>query len=291
MQDVLIIGGGAAGASAALYARQAGVSVTLVAKACDNAGQTEKIETYYGFAEPVTREALLHAGKWQTERMGVVWLSDEIVAMQHENGLFHARGTRGEYAARAVVLATGAACGIPRMEGLVQHEGQGVSDCMTRSATQACGQRVAVLGSGRYALHEATTLLTKGRAVTLLTNGLPAPLQLPAKLLADERKIRAIVGEDQVYAVAFENGDPLEVDGVLVAWGVLSGAALAKKLGAATCGNHVVVDAEMAATVPGVFAAGDCVGGLSEMIKAAYEGAVAGRHAAAFLQSKPAPKG
>ncbi len=287
MQDVLIIGGGPAGASAALYARQAGLSVTIVAKDCGAVGQTEKIEAYYGFAEPITSEALRNAGRRQTERMGVHWLYDEIVEMQHQKGLFHARGLHGTYAAPAVVLATGATPMMPRLEGLVQHEGQGVGDCMTRDEKHSCGQRVAVLGGGKYALHAATQLLQKVRTVTLLTSGMPAPLQLPAKLLADERKIRAIVGEDKVYAVAFESGDPLEVDGVLVAWGVLDGGALAKKLGAATCGNRMVVDAEMATTVPGLFAAGDCIGGLQQVMKAAYEGMIAGRSAAAFVQSTP----
>ena len=77
-----------------------------------------------------------------------------------------------------------------------------------------------------------------------------------------------------------KDGGTLEVSGVFVALGVAGSTALARKLGAEVEGNRIVVDEKMQTTLPGLYAAGDCTGGLLQVAKAVYEGALAGTEAA-----------
>ena len=98
------------------------------------------------------------------------------------------------------------------------------------------------------------------------------------------QKVEAILGEQTVTGVQLADGAVREVSGVFVALGVAGSTALARKLGAAVEGSRIVVDDKMQTTVPGLYAAGDCTGGLLQVAKAVYEGALAGTEAAKALR-------
>ena len=87
-----------------------------------------------------------------------------------------------------------------------------------------------------------------------------------------------------VVAVRLAGGEELALDGVFVALGVAGSTALARTMGAEVDGSRIVVDEHMMTTIPGLFAAGDCTGGLLQVAKAVYEGAVAGNEAAKALR-------
>ena len=91
--------------------------------------------------------------------------------------------------------------------------------------------------------------------------------------------LRAMLGE-----TAAESGDVVELAGVFVALGVAGSTALARKIGAAVENDRIVTDEKMQTTVPGLYAAGDCTGGLLQVAKAVYEGALAGTEAAKALR-------
>lgn len=286
MQDVLIIGGGPAGVSAAIYAVRSGLSVTVIAQDDSALTKTDIIENYYGFPQPVSGKNLLANGEKQARRLGVEWIDDEVIALGYAAGKLSVTCTKHTFDAKTIILATGADRTTPNIEGLRQLEGQGVSYCAVCDAFFYRNKPVAVLGTKEYALHEAAHLLPIASSVTLLTNGEPVVGTLPEGLSMDTRKIRAIVGEDTVQQVAFEQGDPLTISGVFVAIGVASSNALARKLGAITKSSRIVVDDTMSTNVPGLFAAGDCTGGLKQIVKAVHEGAVAGMSAAQYIRAK-----
>ena len=102
--------------------------------------------------------------------------------------------------------------------------------------------------------------------------------------LAIQRYAGDFVGEQTVTGVQLADGAVREVSGVFVALGVAGSTALARKLGAAVEGSRIVVDDKMQTTVPGLYAAGDCTGGLLQVAKAVYEGALAGTEAAKALR-------
>ena len=141
-----------------------------------------------------------------------------------------------------------------------------------------------MLGSGEYALHEVQALLPVAHSVTLLTGGAPLTAQFPPEVVVRTEAVEAILGEERVTGVQLKDGGTLEVSGVFVALGVAGSTALARKLGAEVNGSRIVVDDHMQTSLPGLYAAGDCTGGLLQVAKAVYEGAVAGTEAAKALR-------
>jgi len=182
----------------------------------------------------------------------------------------------GEYEADSVVLATGTSRTTPKIKGLKEYEGHGVSYCAVCDAFFYRGKDVAVLGNGNYALHEAMELLPTSNSVTILTNGKEPDFQVPETIKINTNIIDSISGNDVVEEIHFQNGDNLPISGLFIAIGVAGSTDLAKKIGAETQNNKIIVNENMSTNIPGLYAAGDCTGGLLQISKAVYEGAKAG---------------
>ena len=283
MSNIVIVGSGPAGVSAALYAVRAGVDTTVLTKGPGALGRAEKIENYYGLAQPVSGAELERRSIENAKRLGVRFVTAEAVGLTYTDKLT-VETIGKDYPADAVILATGASRAVPRMPGLAGLEGPGVSWCAVCDAFFYRGKDVAVLGSGEYALHEVQALLPVAHSVTLLTGGAPLTAQFPPEVAVRTEAVEAILGEERVTGVQLKDGGTLEVSGVFVALGVAGSTALARKLGAEVNGSRIVVDDHMQTSLPGLYAAGDCTGGLLQVAKAVYEGAVAGTEAAKALR-------
>ena len=283
MPKIIIIGSGPAGVSAALYAVRAGADTTVLTKGPGALDRAEKIENYYGFAQPVSGAELERRSIENAKRLGAKFVTAEAVGLTYTDQLT-VETLGGDYPADAVILATGASRAAPRIPGLAGLEGHGVSYCAACDAFFYRGKDVAVLGSGEYALHEVQELLPVVKSVTLLTNGAPLTAQFPPEVRVLPQKVEAILGETVVTGVQLSGGAPLAVSGVFVALGVAGSTALARKLGAEVDGSRIVVDEKMQTTVPGLYAAGDCTGGLLQVAKAVYEGAQAATEAVKALR-------
>jgi thioredoxin reductase (NADPH) len=157
-----------------------------------------------------------------------------------------------------------------------------VSYCAVCDAFFYKGKNVAVLGSGAYAYHEAEALKPLVGGLTILTHGQLPEAKFTAPIITEP--IARIEGEKTVTHVRFENGDKLEISGLFIALGSAGSTELAKKIGAATDVNGIVVDAGQQTSIPGLWAAGDCVPGMKQIAKAVYEGALAGTEAVRFLR-------
>ena len=283
MPNIVIVGSGPAGISAALYAVRAGADTTVLTKGPGALDRAEKIENYYGFAEPVSGAELERRSIENARRLGVRFVTAEAVGLTYTDQLT-VETLDKNYPADAVILATGASRAVPRIPGLAGLEGHGVSYCAACDAFFYRGRDVAVLGSGEYALHEVQALLPVVRSVTLLTNGAPLTAQFPPEVRVCPQAVEAVLGETVVTGVQLSGGETLAVSGVFVALGVAGSTALARKIGAEVDGNRIVVDAGMQTTVPGLYAAGDCTGGLLQVAKAVYEGAQAATEAVKALR-------
>lgn len=127
------------------------------------------------------------------------------------------------------------------------------------------------------------------KAVTLLTNEEELVENRDEGLediSIETRGILEIVGENKVEAVTLKEGAKLEVEGVFVAVGTASSTDFARKLGAFTKNNAIQVDEDMATNVEGLYACGDCTGGLLQISKAVYEGTKAGLACSKFLRGR-----
>ena len=285
MAKVVIIGSGPAGVSAALYTARAGIDTTVLTRGPGSLARAEGIENYYGVPGPVSGAELERRGIEGAKAVGVQFVEAEAVGLTFTDKLT-VETLSGDYPADAVILATGASRAAPPIPGLKALEGHGVGYCATCDAFFYRGKDVAVLGSGEYALHEASALLPLAKSVTLLTGGAPLTAEFPPEIALCTEKVEAILGEEagKVTGVRLAGGKELPLDGVFVALGVAGSTALARKMGAEVDGNRIVVDEHMMTTVPGLFAAGDCTGGLLQVAKAVYEGAMAGNEAAKALR-------
>ncbi len=285
MAKVVIIGSGPAGVSAALYTARAGIDTTVLTKGSGALARAEGIENYYGVPGPVSGAELERRGIEGAKAVGVKFVEAEAVGLTFTDKLT-VETLSGDWPADAVILATGASRTAPPIPGLKALEGHGVGYCATCDAFFYRGKDVAVMGSGEYALHEASALLPLAKSVTLLTGGAPLTASFPPEIAVRTEKVEAILGEEagKVTGVRLAGGEELALDGVFVALGVAGSTALARKMGAEVDGNRIVVDEHMMTTIPGLFAAGDCTGGLLQVAKAVYEGAMAGNEAAKALR-------
>lgn len=283
MSDVIIIGNGPAGISAALYATRAGLETILIGKDSGALEKAEKIENYFGFSEPISGKNLIDNGVAQAKRLGAKILKSEVVGIGYNDKLT-VTTTQDEYSADSVIIATGYQRKIPNIKGTKEFEGKGISYCAICDAFFYKGKDVAVFGCCEYALHEALELLPIAKSVTIITNGSKPIDNIPPEIKVITKEVVEFLGEDAISGVKFKDETSIEVSGVFVAIGIAGSSDLARKLGAQTEGNKIVVDENMSTNIPGLFAAGDCTGGMLQIAKAVYEGAQAGSEAVKYIR-------
>lgn len=264
------------GISAAIYAKRRKLSVLVISKGNGALAKTDKIENYYGFAKPISGQQLYENGLAQAKNLGIELIEDEVVSVQLEEK-FEVETVNSHYQAKTVILATGTNRMVPPIKGIKEFEGKGVSYCAVCDAFFYKNKEVAVLGNGNYAIHEMEQLKPVAKEVTILTNGESiVENRNIGNIKVESKKIREFRGDSKIQEVEFEDNTIKPVQGVFVALGTASSSDLARKIGARIENNRIVVNENMETTVPGLFACGDCTGGLLQISKAVYEGAVAG---------------
>ena len=274
MYDVIIIGSGPAGISAALYLKRAKKNVLILSQGKSALEKAEKIENYYGIVS-ISGKELYKIGIKQAERLQIPIEQDEVTNISYENHFIVTTVNR-EYEASYVILATGTNRIAPNIKGIREFEGKGVSYCAICDAFFYRGKDVAVIGNGNYALHEAKQLKPVVKSVTILTDGKEMVQNRDASDFAVyEEPIREFRGNSVIEEVEFANNKKKKIDGVFVAIGTASSTDLARKIGAVVKNNTIVVNENMETTVKGLYACGDCTGGLLQVNKAVYEGAKA----------------
>jgi thioredoxin reductase (NADPH) len=282
--DLIVVGQGPAGVSAAIYAVRAGLSVLLIGRDKGSLEKAEKIENYFGFVEPISGIDLLARGLTQASRLGVEILDAEVTSVIWLDQ-FEAVTTRGSFKSSCMVLALGMPRRKAAIPGLCDFEGRGVSYCATCDGFFYRGKKVAVIGNGEYAYKEACELKPFAAQITLLTNGrdFEATGHDPAFQLNLGKILRAEGDEEKIRRLVLEDGT-LEIDGVFIAEGTATALDLALKLGLENDGKVILVDENQQTNLPGLFAAGDCTGGLLQVAVAVGEGARAGMAATGFVR-------
>lgn len=294
MYDVVVIGGGPAGITASIYAKRRKLSVLVISKKETSLFKAEKIENYYGFPQGISGEELYNNGIKQAENLGIDIVEDEVVALssnefneknfekESDEKIFEIETVNSHYQAKAVILATGSNRLSPNIKGIQEFEGKGISYCAICDAFFYKDKDVAVLGSGNYALHEMQELKPIVNSITILTNGdkivenRGIDISKDEKVQVIEKKVKEFRGDSKIQEVEFEDKTKKDVQGVFVAIATASSNDLARKIGARIENGHIVTDENMETTVKGLFACGDCTGGLLQISKAIYEGTLAG---------------
>lgn len=275
MYDVIVIGSGPAGITAAIYAKRRKLSILVISKGNGALQKTEKIDNYYGFENGISGEELYENGIKQAKNLGIDFIEDEVINIKYINQ-FTVETVNSKYEAKAVILATGVSRNVPNIKGIKEFEGKGVSYCAVCDSFFYKDKEVAVLGDGNYAIHEFETLKPVASSVTILTNGNTMVENRDSSIEVNSKKIREFRGDTKLEEVEFEDNTIQSLNGVFIAMGTASSSDLARKIGARIENNNIIVNENMETTVPGLFACGDCTGGLLQISKAVYEGAKAG---------------
>lgn len=289
MHDVIIIGKGPAGFSAALYTTRAKLGTLIIGKNDSALRKAERIENYFGFANPVSGDFLLQEGEKQVLRLGCEIVEDEVISIEKKD-YFEVVTAKEIYQAKAVLLATGQALKKLRIGNLENFEGKGISYCTTCDGFFYNNLRVGVLGYKDFAVHEALELLTYTRDITIFTNGMELELsrqyrQDAEKFKVNQKTIEKVDGSDFLQRVHFQDGTSEEIDGIFVAYESASSSDFARKLGILTDGNAILVDKFQQTNLDGLFAAGDCTGGFKQVSTAVGQGALAGRKIIEYVKS------
>jgi len=273
MADVIVVGGGPAGISAAIYLQRFKRDVLVLMKDQGALGKTDAIENYYGFPEPVTGPELIARGIAQAERLGVRVRREEVLAIE-AGEIFSVKTAKDTYAARTVLMATGMSRASLRVKRFNEFLGLGISYCAVCDGFLYRQKKIGIVGSGEFMLEELEVLRNFSQDLTVFTNGEPLAHD-PGNVTLITDPLVEILGSDRLAGIRSTRGDhPLDV--LFVAVGTASAADFALRIGAMMDGSRIVVDSEYMTNIPGLFAAGDCIGGLSQVAKAVADGASAG---------------
>ncbi len=290
-KDCVIIGQGPAGLSAAIYTSRAGLDTVILG--CDPkvAGDYD-IDNYFGFHETISGKELINRGVTQAERFGTEIHCDKVLSIHMENDMRYVVKTETmEFNTCSIILSTGVSRNKPRISNLDDFEGKGVSYCVSCDGYFFREKKVMVLGEGNYAANQALELNEYTPHVSLCTLG-KEPVIAPqfVEKIADkninmiEKNISALKGDTKITGVVYDDGEEEQVDGLFIALGDASSSDFAQTLGIFTQGIFIQVDQEQKTNAPGVFAAGDCVGGFLQISKAVGEGAVAAKSAIEYVK-------
>ena len=263
--EVLVIGGGPAGLSAALNVRARGRSVLVVSNPLEEnpLWRAEKVDNYLGMPG-MSGAQLLTEMRRHAEEAGVECRTGKALsAMRMGESWYVSIGSDMENA-RALVLAAGVARG-KKFPGEAEFLGRGVSYCATCDGMLYRGKSVAVLGYSDTARGEADFLRSIGCAVTYF-----------------DRPKRCVIQGGQAVESITCDGQSASVDAVFLLRPTMAPTDLFQ--GLAVENGYVTVDRRMATNLPGLFAAGDCTGGPLQVAKAVGEGLIAGQSAAAYVK-------
>lgn len=288
--DVIIIGAGPAGLAAGIYGARAGLKCFILEKGAAG-GQvmlSPWIENYPGFPR-IEGMKLMEAMAAHAKEYVRIIEGAEVVGIESSGETFKIATTSGQFTARGIILATGASHKKLLVPGEEEYYGKGVSYCATCDGFFFRKRKVVVVGGGNTAVTEALFLLSIGCDATLIHRREALRADQHLQDLAKEKKLKIkldtvldrITGDDgTVTAVELSdqktgNKETMKVDGVFVAVGTVPTSALAKSL----CldmdeQGWVKVDQHYRTNVPFVYAAGDIVGGILQIVAAVHGGAV-----------------
>lgn len=280
MYDILIIGGGPAGVSAALTAHSRGRTPMVLSNPIESnpLARAERVSNYPGMPD-VTGQTMLEVMTAQLDVAGIERVESKVVQIMALGDRFLCAAGAEVYEGKALILAMGhmPQRGLP---GEQTYLGRGLSYCATCDGMLYRQKTVAVLGFGAEAPEEAAFLSGIGCKVLYFGRG-PKPDRWDDALEYHQAARYAIQGDGDRVTGLEADGSLYAVEGVFL----LRDSVVADSLlpGLEMHDGHIGVDAAMATSVPGVFAAGDCVGKPYQVAKAAGEGNIAALSADRWL--------
>jgi len=283
-REVIIVGGGIAGLSAAIYLGRAQRDTLVIDSGHSMAKWEPKVENYLGFPEGVDGDDLLKYGRKQAHKHEVDFVDDEIEELAPENGGFRLRGKKAKYTCESLLLATGIFHIPPEIPGVRECLGHSMFFCKDCDGYRVRGKAIAIMGANNEAVEYALGMLSYSACVVVATNGEKRTWdEQHAKWLAEyeipvytDRIADCQHSKCQVRGLVLADGTEVKIDNIFTTRGDVFHTQLAEGLGAKLDGEgQIEVDQCMRTSVPGLYAAGCVTPANCQMIIAAGQGAAA----------------
>jgi len=289
--DVVIIGAGPAGLSAAVYTGRSRLNTLVLEKGMPG-GQilmTDFVENYPGFPDGVVPFELMDKFRKHAEKFGAKIETDEAKEIKKQNDLWHVKGNKGEYPARVVIVATGSNYRRIGLPGEAKLTGRGVSYCATCDGAFFKDKDIAVVGGGDNALTEALFLTKFCRSLKLIhrRDQLRAVKILQERIFANDKievvwdsVVEEISGDERVESITIKNvknntTSTLKIDGLFISIGMDPNTEFVKGLLEMNEWGEIKVSPKMTTSQPGIFAAGDVTNACPEQMATAVGTGVA----------------
>ncbi|MCS6801567.1 MAG: thioredoxin-disulfide reductase [Chloroflexota bacterium] len=301
--DVIIIGAGAAGLAAGLYAARSRLRTVLLERlgVGGQLGLTEWIDDYPGFADGISAAELTIAMEKQTKRFGLEVTYDEVLSVDLTEKVKVVTGAEATYRGKTVIIASGGQPARLNVPGEVEFQGRGVSYCAVCDGAFFQNQPLAVVGGGDSAVEEGDFLTRYASHVTIIhrRDTLRATKVLQERAFANPKisflwntVVDRIEGDTAVNALVLRNvrsGEQftLNVGGVFIFIGYRPNTAFLGGQVALDANGYIVTDEAMRTNLPGVFAAGDVrQKTLRQITTAVADGSIAALSADAYLKEQ-----
>lgn len=300
--DVVIVGAGPAGLTAAIYTSRRGLKSIVLEEAAvgGRASYAHIVENYPGFPEGISGIDLIKRFVSQAERFGTVIKTGEgVIDIDVKQRDKVARTPLGEYVAKAIIITTGLRQKKLSVPGEDKLLGRGVSYCATCDGFFFRNRKVAVLGGGYEAASDIIYLSTLTNKITWIPNTEKLTIEEAYMKKLNEAgvspvvdsKIIEVFGDGRVQGIKVRKNDGSvenrEVDGLFIAIGTVPTVDILKQAGlTADAKGYISVNDEMESNVSGVYAAGDCTGKSHQIVVAVGQGAVAGINASDYVKMK-----
>jgi thioredoxin reductase (NADPH) len=284
LREVIVIGGGIAGLSAAIYLGRAQRDTLVIDSGHSMAKWEPVVENYLGFPGGVGGEELLRNGCTQARKHQVRFVRDEIRSITGRDSEFVLKGKKKTYRAKRLLLATGIFHLPPEIPGVKQCLGHSMFFCKDCDGYRVRGKRIAIIGANDEAVEYALGMLHYSACVIVATNGKrPSWSKRHGRWLREyeipvaRERIRDVNHRKRkIRALEFASGECLKIDYLFTTRGDIFHNQLAKKLGAKIdADGQIKVDQCMRTTVPRLYAAGCVTPANCQMIIAAGQGAAA----------------
>lgn len=273
------------GISASIYAKRGNLNPLVIYNDKSSLEKTDKIDNYYGFENGVDGKKLYEDGINQAKNLNIDVKNEEVIKIEFAEKGYTVTTSKDKYDSKTIILATGNKKNTPNIKGIKEFEGKGISYCAICDGFFYRDKNVVVIGSGNYAVSETNDLINITKEITILTNGKETPEIRAENVKINDKEIREIRGEEKAEEIEFTDNSRIKTDGIFIAEGIAGSSEFAKKLGIITKNNKIIVNEKMETNVPGIYACGDCTGGLLQISKAVYEGTIAGLETIKYLKN------
>lgn len=271
MYDSIVVGMGPAGISCAIYLKRFGLNVLVIGKDLGSLAMAKEIENYYAEGL-ISGKELAEKGLKSAMSLGVAINHDEVISIDYAENGYQITTKKATYDTKTILLATGKVRNsFPLAK---KYEGKGVSYCATCDGFFYRNKKIALVGYNEFMLHELNFLAPLTKDIIVFTNGNKLEVEIDSSIKVVQDKITALTGETKLEGIVCGN-ETYNVDGCFIALGSQNAFTLAKHLGLEINDNNLVVDKNYMTNIPGVFAAGDVIGGILQVVKAASDGAAA----------------